>query len=196
MHRLTQSEEARALAKEFSTPARGLLSIQQGDKIAETLLFSKELYLHKFNELKLQKAIRSLLEQAVDANEPLDLEKATQEACRDMGLDPAWAVKYFNSPRYARWLNDRVQEIEENAGVTIKYLLSLEMRNIRGEIALSSSQHQSLERVEKRVWPEISRIDHTIQQKEAVTLDNMPDYQKKVEDLEAKLKAKVTDDAA
>lgn len=188
MSRITEAQE---LAKEFSTPARGLAAIQQGEKIAEALLFSKETYFHKFSELKLQKAIRKLLEQAVSAQETVDLETAVSQACEDLRLDKEWAVKYFNSPRYKRWLDDRIQEIEENSGLTIQYLMTLEMKNIRGDVTLTPSQHQSLERVEKRVWPEVSKIEHQISQKDAVTLDDMPDYQKKVDELEKALKGSV-----
>lgn len=192
MNRDTRAEEAKALAKEFSTPARELKSVQGGEKIAEPLLFEPTNYFHHFNELKLQSALRPLLKAAIESKEMTSFEDLLTQACQDLNINKEWATKYFDSPRYKRWYADRMKEIEAHQGISIEYLAHKHKANLEGEIRLTSSQLDSAKELGDRFWPKISRIEHEISRKESVTLDDLPDYAKKVEELENKLKGSIT----
>lgn len=184
----TKAQEGHELAREFSTPSRKLVSVLHGDKIVEPLLFEKENYFHKFNELKLQSALRPLLKQAMDSKQSFNFEDLVKQACQDLGLDNDWATRYFDSPRYKRWYADRVREIEAHLGLSVEYLASKHKDNLEGSLKLSSSQLESAKELGDRIWPKVSKIEHEISQKESTTLDDMPDFDKKVEEYEKKLK--------
>lgn len=183
-----KTKEADKLAKEFSTPARELKAIQQGNKILEPLLFEKEDYFHKFSELKLQSALKPLLKQAIESKQTFDFDQLVTEACQDLKLDPQWAIKYFKSPRYLKWYKDRVTEIEGHLGLSVEYLANKHKDNLEGRINLTSGQLDSAKELGDRIWPKVSKIEHEISQKEMTTLDDLPDYEKKVNDLEKRFR--------
>jgi len=181
-------EESRALAKEWSTPARELVSVMGGEKIAEPLIYVHKTLFHQFYELRFHSKIKALIQQALDAEELPKLDEIFEQACKDASVTKEWAEHYFESNRYKTWLKDRVQELKDQDDLTIPFLRNIELKVIKGEIKLDSGQHQSLERMEKRIWPEVTRQDITITKKEAVTLDDLPDYEKKVQELEKKFR--------
>ena len=182
------TDKAEELAKEFSTPARQLTSVQNGRTILEPLIYEDKTLFHQFRELKLQSRIRQILRQAIDSKVDVDLQDVITQACMDLGVSRSWADKYFKSTRYAKWVQDRTKEIEDHSGLSIEYLASKHKENLEGRIKLTSSQLDSAKELGDRIWPKVSKIEHEISQKEAVTLDDMPDYQKKVEELEQKFK--------
>lgn len=193
---MKKTDEAAALAKEFSTPARKLLAVQQGTKIAEPLIYVHKTLFHQLYELRLHSKIKRLINDAIEADELPDLELIFQQACEEASVTREWADAYFESQRYKAWVKDRVQEIQDHDDLTIPLLRNIELRSIRGEIKLTDGQHKSLDRVEKRVWPEVTRQDIVISKKESNTLDDMPDYQKRVDDLEERMKKAIPADAA
>ena len=182
------TDSAKELAKEFSTPARKLTPVQNGRQILEPLVYQDKTLFHQFKELKLQSKIRSIMKQALVANVEVDLGLVIDQACMDLGISREWADKYFESNRYKSWVQDRTKEIEDHEGLSIEYLASKHKDNLEGRIKLTSSQLDSAKELGDRIWPKVSKIEHEISQKEAVTLDDMPDYQKKVEELEQKFK--------
>lgn len=188
---IKRSDEAKKLAKEFSTPARELTSVMGGTKIAEPLIYVHKTLFHQLYELRFHSKIKKLINEAIEAEELPDLDEIFQQACDETKVTKEWADKYFQSRRYKAWVEDRVKEIKDHDDLTIPLLRNIELQSIRGEIKLTDGQHKSLERVEKRIWPEVTRQDITISKKETNTLDDMPDYQKKVEELEQKLKNSV-----
>lgn len=188
---MKKSEEARILAKEFSTPARALSSIQNGARIAEPLIYVHRTLFHQLYELRFHSKIKKLINEAIEAEELPDLDEIFQQACEEAHVTKEWADKYFTSSRYKAWVADRVREIQDHDDLTIPLLRNIELQSIRGEIKLTDGQHKSLERVEKRVWPEVTRQDIVISKKESNTLDDMPDYQKRVDDLEKKFKGSI-----
>lgn len=185
---LKKSEEAKALAKEFSTPARELTSVMGGEKIAEPLLYDKTTLFHQFRELKLQGIIKRLLKEAIEAKKEVNIDEAITEACHELEIKREWADKYFESARYKRWYADRMREIEDHSGLSIEYLASIHKDNLEGRKKLTSSQLDSAKELGDRIWPKVSRIEHEISQKENTTLDDLPDYQKKVDELEAQFR--------
>lgn len=195
---MNKRDEAKALAKEFSTPARELTAIQQGTRIAEPLIYVHRTLFHQLYELRFHSKIKKLINEAIEAEELPNLDEIFQQACDETKVTKEWADKYFQSARYKAWVKDRVREIQDHDDLTIPLLRNIELKSIRGEIKLTDGQHKSLERVEKRIWPEVTRQDITITKKESNTLDDMPDYNRKVEELEEKLKKSIgtTADAA
>ena len=191
-------EEAKALAKEWSTPSRTLTAEQHGAVVLEPLVYVHKTLFHRLYELRLHSKIKALIQQAMEAQELPDLDEIFLQACKDASVNKEWAGEYFKSNRYKAWVADRMQEIQDQDDLTIPFLRSIELKSIRGEIKLASGQHQSLERMEKRVWPEVTRQDITISKKESVTLDELPDYEKRVEELEKKFREAIptTGDAA
>lgn len=185
---MKESDEAKALAKEFSTPARQLTVVQGGRIIVEPLVYVHKSLFHQLYELRFHGRIKKLIQESMDADEIPDLEEVFQQACDETKVTKEWAEEYFASGRYKAWVKDRVQEIQDHDDLTIPFLKRMELQSIRGEIKLTDSQHKSLDRVEKRVWPEVNRQDIVISKKESNTLDDMPDYQKKVDELEAKFR--------
>lgn len=182
-------EEADDLAKEFSTTARKLTAVQNGARILEPLIYDKATLVHRFQELKLQSKIRQIVKEAIDAKKEVDVNEAIQAACEELQVKRAWADKYFESNRYKRWYVDRMKEIEDHSGLSIEYLASKHKDNLEGRTKLTSSQLESAKELGDRIWPKVSKIEHEISQKEASTLDDLPDYQKKVDELEEKFKS-------
>lgn len=189
--RKSKTDESKQLAKEFSTPARQLTSVQSGERIAEPLIYIHKTLFHKFRELKLHSAIKALINQAIESHETLDLETVFIQACHETGVTEEWAQEYFQSTRYKTWLEDRVKELNDQDDLTIPYLRNIELQSIRGEVKLTDGQHKSLERMEKRVWPELTRQEITLKKADSVTLDEMPDYQRKVDELQKKLEGQI-----
>lgn len=184
--------EGKDLAKEFSTPARELMAIENGTKIAEPLIYVKKTLFHQLYELRFHSKIKALINQAIEADELPNLEQIFDQACEDAKVTKEWAEKYFQSNRYKTWLADRVKELKDQDDLSISYLRNIEMSVISGERKLDSGQHQSMDRLMKRVWPEVTKQDITISKKETNSLDEMPDYDKRVEELEKKLKENLT----
>lgn len=180
--------KAEEMAREFSTPARKLRVVQQGTKIIDPLLFSKENYTHRFNELRLLSKMRQFIQESIQAEKLISPEEAIKNACMELGLDEVWADKFLGSPRYARWAEDRIKEIQDHLEISVPYLASKHRDNLEGTIKLTSSQLESAKELGDRFWPKTSRIEHQIEQKNSNTLDDLPDYQKKVEDLEKQMK--------
>lgn len=181
-------KEAEELAREFSTPSRKLTAVQHGRVILEPLLYVHKDLFHQLYELRLHGKIRTLIEEAMKADELPDLDEIFTQACKDSKVTEEWAEKYFKSQRYNAWVKDRIQEIQDHDDLTIPLLRNIELQSIRGEIKLTDGQHKSLDRVEKRIWPEVTRQDITISKKETNSLDDLPDYQKKVDELERKMR--------
>lgn len=186
---MRQAEEAKVLAKEFSTPARELTAVQNGAKILEPLIYEDRTLFHQFRALKLQSHIRLIIRQAIDAKREVDVADAIAQACQEIGVKREWADKYFESGRYKKWYADRMKEIEDHSGLSIEYLASAHKDNLEGRKKLTSSQLESAKELGDRIWPKVSKIEHEISQKDANTLDDLPDYQKKVDELEQKFKA-------
>jgi len=182
------TDKAKELVKEFSTPARQLTSVQNGRTILEPLIYEDRTLFHQFHELKLQSRIRQILRSAMEAKIDVNLEDVIAQAAMDLGLSKTWVDKYFKSTRYQKWVADRMKEIEDHTGLSIEYLASKHKDNLEGTLKLTASQLDSAKELGDRIWPKVSKIEHEISQKEAVTLDDMPDYQKKVEELEQKFK--------
>lgn len=159
-----------------------------GERIIEPLLFEPENYFHHFNELKLQSALRPLLKAALESAEAVDFKALLAEACMTCHVSQEWAERYFESKRYKKWYSDRMKEIEAHKGISVEYLAGKHKANLEGDIRLTSSQLESAKELGDRFWPKVSKIEHEISRKEDVTLDNMPDYEKKIAELEQKLK--------
>lgn len=187
----SRPDEARELAREFSTPARQLTAVQGGVKIAEPLIYAHRTLFHQLYELRFHGRIKKLISEAIEADELPDLEGIFQQACEETGVKREWADKYFESQRHRAWVKDRIREIQDHDDLTIPLLRGIELKSIRGEIKLTDGQHKSLERVEKRVWPEVTRQDIVISKKESNTLDDMPDYERKVQELEQRMRAAI-----
>lgn len=181
---MSQSDEAKKLAKDFETPSRTLTPVMGGTKIAEPLLYDKTTLFHQFRELKLQGTIKRLLKEAIEAKREIDINQAITDACNELEIKREWADKYFESNRYKKWYADRMKEIEDHSGLSIEYLASIHKDNLEGKKILTSSQLDSAKELGDRIWPKVSKIEHEISQKESTTLDDLPDYQKKVDELE------------
>lgn len=184
-----RAEEAEGLAKDFSTEARELRATNEGRTIVEPLLYDESTYFHQFKELKLQGKIREIIKQAIDFKREVNVEDAINQACEELNIKRDWADKYFASPRYKRWYADRMREIEDHSGLSIEYLAAKHKDNLEGRLKLTSSQLDSAKELGDRIWPKVSKIEHEISQKELTTLDELPDYEKKVAELEQKFRA-------
>ena len=186
-----KSEAAKELAQEFPTPARKLMAVETGRVILEPLLFEETLYRHKFDELRLQKALRDIFRAAAESKTVVSVDQAISDACSELGLKREWADKYFAGNRYKRWFADRLMELEANTGISVEYVALKHKQNIEGEIRLTSSQLESLAQIGDRLWPKVSKIEHQIERKEADSLDEMPDFEKKVNELQPQLQMAV-----
>jgi len=184
-------EEAKALAEEFSTAARKLVPSPDGKTIFAPLLADKQLLDLRFKELQIQRAVKAALTAALQSKVFIDPEEALTQACLETGIDREWARNYFASPRYKKWFVDRMEEISANLGLSIEYLALKHKQNIEGDIKLTSGQLESLKELGDRFWPKISRIEHQVETKQSTTLDDLPDFQRRVDELEEKLRSSI-----
>ena len=178
--------EAKILAKEFSTPANPLVAV--GHKLVASYSYlDKKIRFPPVNGLKFEHTFKKYLPKIIKGE--LSVAEAIGNASLESGVSLDWLEKYFKGKRYKNWFKARWEELEIAEGVTPGYIIKKHHDNIEGKVKLSLSQLNSLSELASfGILPKVAKIEHTVEDKTASSMDELLKTRDEVNALEAKLK--------
>lgn len=174
--------EATEAVKRLKTKARRKV-FAIGNSVVEVSPFKPIAFFHRAKELRFQNALINALKEAKSPD------AAIEKACFDINESVEWANKYFSSPRYKRWLEDRTDEIEANSGLTVGFIQKRVKDTIDGVITPTPVQHAATELAAKRLWPEVTKTESRVEVTTPQAMDDLMKSKAEVDALETRLKA-------
>lgn len=178
--------EAKVLAKEFSTPANPMVAV--GNKlVASYSIFDKKIRFPPINGLKFEHMFKKYLPRIIKGE--LSVAEAIGNASLESGVPLEWLEKYFKGKRYKNWFKARWEELEVAEGVTPGYIIKKHHDNIEGRVKLSISQLNSLSELASfGILPKVQKVEHLVEEKGVASMDDLLKAKDEVTALEEKLK--------
>lgn len=179
------ASDVKSLTKEFSTPARKLISSSDGRIIVDVSPLDRKAHFPRIEVLRFQHFFKAYFPKILDGT--LTADEAIAGACTDANVSQDFINRHLKSKSYKQWVADRMAELEASEGITPAYIAMKHKLNIEGEIKLSMSQQSSLGELGDRIWPKVQKIEQTVTEKQSYSMDDLKKAKDEVDDLEKRL---------
>lgn len=181
--------EITQLAREFSTSHRKLRTLNSRTAV-EVSPLTRKITFPTLNELRLQHHLGKFFDQIEKSD--VSFEEGFARACASAQVSVTWATRHLKSKKYKRWEADRWSEVAAREGLTQGYLAEKIRKGIDGLVKYDDSQKFCIDQATRRVWPEVSKIEHEVTQKDASSMDELMKARDEVNELEKKLRDAVS----